>query len=77
MTSRCGQPACTPTTAARAVALALLLSVPGLAGCQLGRGELAGRGSDQWTRTYALQDAITAHRDAEAAQHAGPVVLLP
>lgn len=56
MTSRCGQPACTPTTAARAVALALLLSVPGLAGCQLGRGELAGRGSDQWTRTYALQD---------------------
>ena len=29
------------------------------------------------TRTYALKDAITAHRDAEAAQHAGPVVLLP
>ena len=29
------------------------------------------------TRTYALQDAIKAHRDAEAAQHAGPVVLLP
>ena len=28
-------------------------------------------------RTYALADAQAAHRDAEAAQHAGPVVLLP
>jgi NADPH2:quinone reductase len=28
-------------------------------------------------RTYALADAATAHRDAEAAAHAGPVVLLP
>jgi hypothetical protein len=29
------------------------------------------------TRTYALKDARQAHIDAEAAQHAGPVVLLP
>ena len=29
------------------------------------------------TRTYALQDAVRAHRDAESARHAGPVVLLP
>jgi NADPH2:quinone reductase len=29
------------------------------------------------TRTYALKDAAKAHRDAEAAQFAGPVVLLP
>jgi NADPH:quinone reductase-like Zn-dependent oxidoreductase len=29
------------------------------------------------TRTYALADAMKAHRDAEAAQHAGPVVLVP
>jgi NADPH2:quinone reductase len=28
-------------------------------------------------RTYPLVDAVTAHRDAEAARHAGPVVLLP
>ena len=28
-------------------------------------------------RTYPLADAIAAHRDAEAATHAGPVVLLP
>jgi len=28
-------------------------------------------------RTYALADAAMAHRDAEAASHAGPVVLLP
>jgi NADPH2:quinone reductase len=28
-------------------------------------------------RTYPLADAATAHRDAEAAAHAGPVVLLP
>jgi NADPH2:quinone reductase len=28
-------------------------------------------------RSYALSDAATAHRDAEAATHAGPVVLLP
>ena len=28
-------------------------------------------------RTYALKDARRAHEDAEAAQHAGPVVLLP
>ncbi|MBM3528864.1 MAG: quinone oxidoreductase [Alphaproteobacteria bacterium] len=28
-------------------------------------------------RTYALADAAQAHRDAEAAKHAGPVVLLP
>lgn len=28
-------------------------------------------------RTYPLADAATAHRDAEAATHAGPVVLLP
>ncbi len=28
-------------------------------------------------RTYPLADAATAHRDAEAASHAGPVVLLP
>jgi NADPH2:quinone reductase len=28
-------------------------------------------------RTYPLADAVTAHRDAEAATHAGPVVLLP
>ena len=28
-------------------------------------------------RTYPLADAITAHRDAEAATYAGPVVLLP
>ncbi len=56
MMSCSGPPACTPTTSARAVAFVLLLSVPGVAGCQLGRGELAGRGSDQWTRTYTLQD---------------------
>ena len=29
------------------------------------------------TRTYALENARQAHLDAEAAQHAGPVVLLP
>ena len=29
------------------------------------------------TRTYALKDAKQAHIDAEAARHAGPVVLLP
>ncbi|MDH7799912.1 MULTISPECIES: quinone oxidoreductase [unclassified Beijerinckia] len=29
------------------------------------------------TRTYPLQDAAIAHRDAESAAHAGPVVLLP
>ncbi len=29
------------------------------------------------TRTYALRDARQAHVDAEAARHAGPVVLLP
>jgi NADPH:quinone reductase-like Zn-dependent oxidoreductase len=28
-------------------------------------------------RPYPLADAATAHRDAEAATHAGPVVLLP
>lgn len=28
-------------------------------------------------RTYPLADAMAAHRDAEAASHAGPVVLLP
>ncbi len=28
-------------------------------------------------RTYPLTEAATAHRDAEAARHAGPVVLLP
>src|SRR5262245_25853569 len=28
-------------------------------------------------RTYPLADAVTAHRDAEAATYAGPVVLLP
>ena len=28
-------------------------------------------------RTYALADAQAAHGDAEAAQNAGPVVLLP
>jgi NADPH2:quinone reductase len=28
-------------------------------------------------RTYPLADAGAAHRDAEAATHAGPVVLLP
>jgi NADPH2:quinone reductase len=28
-------------------------------------------------RTYPLADAATAHRDAEAASHAGPVVLIP
>jgi NADPH2:quinone reductase len=28
-------------------------------------------------RTYPLSDAASAHRDAEAASHAGPVVLLP
>lgn len=56
MMSRSGQLACSPTTSARAVALALLLSMPGLAGCRLGGSELAGRASDQWTRTYTLQD---------------------
>jgi NADPH2:quinone reductase len=28
-------------------------------------------------RTYPLADAVQAHRDAEAATQAGPVVLLP
>jgi len=28
-------------------------------------------------RTYPLSDAVRAHQDAEAARHAGPVVLLP
>jgi NADPH2:quinone reductase len=28
-------------------------------------------------RTYPLADAAAAHRDAEAATYAGPVVLLP
>ena len=28
-------------------------------------------------RTYPLHDAVTAHRQAEAASYAGPVVLLP
>ena len=28
-------------------------------------------------RTYSLKDAVQAHRDAEAATYAGPVVLLP
>ena len=29
------------------------------------------------TRTYALKDAAQAHRDAERAEYAGPVVFIP
>jgi NADPH2:quinone reductase len=41
--------------------------------------EAAARGILKTTaiRTYPLADAAAAHRDAEAAAHAGPVVLLP
>lgn len=41
--------------------------------------ELVGQGvlKTVATRTYPLQDAAIAHRDAESAAHAGPVVLLP
>ncbi len=55
--SRSSQPACAPSIPARTSALAvLLLSVAGLAGCRLGGGELTGRGSDEWSRHYTLQD---------------------
>ncbi|MEQ1727916.1 MAG: hypothetical protein ABL982_06000, partial [Vicinamibacterales bacterium] len=57
MMSRSSHPACTPYIPARTSALAvLLLSVAGLAGCRLGGGELTGRGSDEWSRHYTLQD---------------------
>ncbi|MBN9083835.1 MAG: quinone oxidoreductase [Rhizobiales bacterium] len=41
--------------------------------------ELVGQGvlKTVATRTYPLAEAATAHRDAESAAHAGPVVLLP
>lgn len=70
MMSRSGQLARTPSTwfrgapegarlrvtSFRTVALTLLLSVTGLAGCQVGRSQLAGRGADEWTRSYTLKD---------------------
>lgn len=36
--------------------MAVLLSVSGLAGCRVGGGDLAGRASDVWARSYTLQD---------------------
>jgi NADPH2:quinone reductase len=41
--------------------------------------QLVGRGvlKTVATRTYALKDAAQAHRDAERAEYAGPVVLVP
>ncbi len=40
----------------RTIALAVLLSVTGLTGCRLGGAALTGRASDEWTRSYTLQD---------------------
>lgn len=56
MMSRSRQPGRTLSIPARTAALAVLLSAAGLPGCQLGGGELKGRATDVWARSYTVQD---------------------